>query len=611
MSNYLFAAGSNDTIDTIYHFLKDAKHPEELRKHCLGNNKSVLCLSKEISDDGSNFFFKGWFVDPHTESVVIGSEGVTLWEENHKKRLAEEPNSFQGSYFHASWEDFNINVSNDLFSLFPILHFSEKNISVFSDSLYILSRVRTSLGIENSHNFSVLNSRAWGHGLGCALPTFETQVSGIFYLPPGGVIEATIGETITTSVKIIKFKDVLVTKEKSYADTLHSYLNNLYRTLACFADSDYDIELALSGGLDSRILLSLLLAMEKSDRVKIVTNNHQSRTSDFSIVEGLSSEFSFSFNLPTKLPPEEKIFQTSLNDKFKLWKLSCLGLFDMMYFKGDYPKKAKMIRLGGHGAEIAKKTFSNQNIESLIRYRKLTRKALISRSILRNMIEVFSQNKMKKALRRNLTSALNYIQVDSSGDDAVLWHHACYKSPIANGRYLSNSLLGFRPLIDKTLISYSLNHKEASGVDFFRDLLILADPKLASHPFENAKYDMDEEYVSTRLAYLGVQFNPINLVPFKMYAQKEKPENGPPMTFLNLVESLKKSYSTPVAMIRELLNETWNLLDDELKGYFQSTYDSTLAKLGEEKPYFPSAAVGAAKIFSLGLVEDEVSKLGI
>ena len=47
MSNYLFAAGSNDAIDTIYHFLKDAKHPEELRKHCLGNNKSVLCLSQK------------------------------------------------------------------------------------------------------------------------------------------------------------------------------------------------------------------------------------------------------------------------------------------------------------------------------------------------------------------------------------------------------------------------------------------------------------------------------------------------------------------------------------------------------------------------------------
>ena len=100
--------------------------------------------------------------------------------------------------------------------------------------------------------------------------------------------------------------------------------------------------------------------MEKSDRVKIVTNNHQSRTSDFSIVEGLSSEFSFSFNLPTKLPPEEKIFQTSLNDKFKLWKLSCLGLFDMMYFKGDYPKKAKMIRLGGTVLKLQKRLFQTK-----------------------------------------------------------------------------------------------------------------------------------------------------------------------------------------------------------------------------------------------------------
>ena len=61
-------------------------------------------------------------------------------EENHKKRLAEEPNSFQGSYIHASWEDFNINVSNDLFSLFPILHFSEKNISVFRFIVHFVQR---------------------------------------------------------------------------------------------------------------------------------------------------------------------------------------------------------------------------------------------------------------------------------------------------------------------------------------------------------------------------------------------------------------------------------------------------------------------------------------
>ncbi len=64
MSNYLFAVGSNDAVDSIYRFLMNPKHPEEVRKHDLGNNKSALIVSKEISDDGSNFFFKGWFVDP-------------------------------------------------------------------------------------------------------------------------------------------------------------------------------------------------------------------------------------------------------------------------------------------------------------------------------------------------------------------------------------------------------------------------------------------------------------------------------------------------------------------------------------------------------------------
>ena len=73
-----------------------------------------------------------------------------------------------------------------------------------------------------------------------------------------------------------------------------------------------------------------------------------------------------------------------------------------------------MIRLGGYGAEIAKRLFKPKHRISDSVQETYTQSSDF-RSILRNMIEVFSQNKMKKALRRNLTSALNYIQVDSSG----------------------------------------------------------------------------------------------------------------------------------------------------------------------------------------------------
>ena len=611
MSNYLFAVGNCDVIDSLSHILDTSKRHEEVRTYTLDHNKSVLCVSTSDIDDGPDFFFKGWFSDPKTESVVVGTKGLMGWEREHGKTLGQCSNLPQGSYFHASWKDDVCSVSNDLFSMFPIMYFSNKDIVVFSDSLYILSKIRPLLGIKNSHNRSVLHSRAWGHGLGCSLATFETQVQGIFYLPPGGIIQVSLGDSISTSVEISDMKHIFSTKGTNYQDLLHEYLNNLFCTFTSFLGSGFEIELALSGGLDSRILLSLLLDVENSESIKIVSNNHLSRNLDYEVVGKLSKKFKFEFNQPHQKDSEQIRSQQTLDDKFKLWKLSCLGFFDMMYFKGDYPKNAQMVRLGGHGAEIAKGTFHKQNVDSLVRFRKITRKALLSRSIWKNSLEIYNHNKIMRHIRRTLSTALEYVQIDPSCNDAIMWHHLCYKSPIANSRYLSNSMLGFRPLIDHKLLSCSLGFEEVDGINMFKDLLIMASPTLALHPFENAKYDMGQEYVSSRMKFLGVQFDKTHLQPFKMHIQQENIKNGPPLVFLDLVESIKKSYSTPVLMIRELLSEAWEVLDDEMKSIFQDTYDSTVFKLSQEKPYFPSAAVGAAKIFSLGLVNTDISKLGI
>jgi hypothetical protein len=611
MSNYLFAAGNCDVIESLSHILDASKNHEEVRTYVLNSNKSILCVSNSENDNGPDFFFKGWFSDPKTESVVVGAKGLITWEREHGKRLDQSSHLLQGSYFHASWMDDVCSVSNDLFSMFPIMYFSNKDIAVFSDSLYILSKIRLLLGIKNSHNKAVLHSRAWGHGLGCSLATFETQVQGISYLPPGGTIQISLGDSVSISVDILDVKHVFSEKQTNYPYILHEYLNNLFCTLTSFESSGFEIELALSGGLDSRILLSLLLAVENSHSTKIVTNNHFSRKLDYDIVESLSKKFKFEFNQTHQKDAKEIRSQQTLDDKFKLWTLSCLGFFDMMYFKGDYPKNAQMVRLGGHGAEIAKRTFHERNVESLVRTRKITRKAILSRSIWSKSLEIHKHNKIMRNIRRTLSDALEYVHIDPSSKDAIMWHHVCYKSPIANSRYLSNSMLGYRPLIDHNLLSCTLGLEEADGINMFKDLLIMANPTLALHPFENAKYDMEQGYVSSRMEFLGVQFKPTQLKPFKMYIQHEKIKNGPPLVFLDLVESIKKSYPTPVAMIRDLLNETWAVLGDDLKDIYQNTYDSTMAKLGEKKPYFPSAAVGAAKIFSLGLVEKEISKFGI
>mgnify|MGYP003687772923 FL=1 len=71
MSNYLFAAGNCDVIESLSHILDASKNHEEVRTYVLNSNKSILCVSNSENDNGPDFFFKGWFSDPKTESVVV------------------------------------------------------------------------------------------------------------------------------------------------------------------------------------------------------------------------------------------------------------------------------------------------------------------------------------------------------------------------------------------------------------------------------------------------------------------------------------------------------------------------------------------------------------
>ena len=89
-----------------------------------------------------------------------------------------------------------------------------------------------------------------------------------------------------------------------------------------------------------------------------VTNNHATRSEDYRVVESLSKQFGFEFNnRGLSSDGREMVSQNTLQAKFAMWRLSNMGIFDMMYFNGDYPLNASVVRLGGHGAEIVKGTF--------------------------------------------------------------------------------------------------------------------------------------------------------------------------------------------------------------------------------------------------------------
>lgn len=617
LSNYLFAVGSFSKIRELESvFLREStKHEITIRE--LNKNHSIMIIEKtsgSSTNKKSNHFFKGWFSDPKSESVVVGHEGFSNWLQEHVRQTSSLQNRFQGSYVCSIWDEKRLQLENDLFSMFPVIYFSEPDIFVASDSLYVLAHCRRILNFDTSHNKSVLHARAWTHGLACASPSTQTQVTGIHHLIPGQRILLNISEEqIQFKLEVQYVREVFAKTDQTYQESLKQYLTNTYRTLFALSQRpETEIELALSGGLDSRLMLALLLKLkQKTTNMYFVTNNHASRSGDFEIVKSLSKQFGFEFNnRGLRKEGREMVSQNTLEKKFSMWKLSCMGMFDMMYFNGDFPLHATVVRLGGHGAEVVKGTFLKNNFNRLLRNKKISKKALLSRSAFSHIRKTKKQNNRLSSVRKTIRSSLS-MAGEEMGDEAMMWHHLCYKSAIANSRYLSSSTLGYRPLIDGNLFSCSRN-QPAHDSQIVQDLVMLISPELAAHPFENSKYDLTLNQIKERLEVLSLTIDFNALQTFVLYTGMNPVLNGPPLSFLNLVNTLTKSYASPEVMIKSILQEAWETLENqELKEIYQPAYDLAQERFSQDKVYFPSAATPAAKIISLALTEPELFGIGI
>ena len=71
-------------------------------------------------------FFKGWFQEHASKSVVLGQEGFNRWSENNPNMTSAD--EFEGSYISAIFENKKLIVRNDLFSYLPVIYFSSKEI---------------------------------------------------------------------------------------------------------------------------------------------------------------------------------------------------------------------------------------------------------------------------------------------------------------------------------------------------------------------------------------------------------------------------------------------------------------------------------------------------
>ena len=148
LSNYLIAVGSFSKIRELESVFLRESTEHEITVRVLSESHSIMIIENTNSSsdkERSNHFFKGWFSDPKSESVVVGHEGFSNWFQVYGTQTLGLQSTFQGSYVCSIWDEKRLQLENDLFSMFPVIYFSEPDIFIASDSLYVLTHCRRSV----------------------------------------------------------------------------------------------------------------------------------------------------------------------------------------------------------------------------------------------------------------------------------------------------------------------------------------------------------------------------------------------------------------------------------------------------------------------------------
>ena len=132
-------------------------------------------------------------------------------------------------------------------------------------------------------NKKVMHSRAWTHGLACAVMSNQTQIEGVELLSPGKHIEIKIQKKMFSSAYLLETKNIVKSTnlKQAFAIQFENYplairdaaTRMAQSTLSLLDIDDVMIKFGLSGGLDSRVILAAVLQKpELLDKISISTN---------------------------------------------------------------------------------------------------------------------------------------------------------------------------------------------------------------------------------------------------------------------------------------------------------------------------------------------------
>ncbi|WP_350561913.1 hypothetical protein [Psychrobacter sp. CAL346-MNA-CIBAN-0220] len=514
-------------------------------------HNEILFISPDSNLNFHNFFDGYAFFGVN---LVIGRKGFEDFSKEHTTYNSYE----DGNYILIDKisED-KYRLSRDYHGYYPLFYYDAGDYWCVSNSIiYIVEHLKDK-GISVSYNES--NVEIWKSELALALQltSYNTFVNEIKVLP------------ISRDIILVKDDNdnqIYITKREKSPEIKESYKTALKncleiwrsRYLTILSNKDIALHHDLSGGLDSRCLLSFMMNnakvakdAESNNRLKI--NSNPKHTKDFEIAKRLVSLFDF--NLNTKIDKKYQLDKPSAQDSYAVWKYFNVGRYSPIVFPiTDF--KSKLMEIGGEGGGDNRNFYSGTSDSKYSTFSEYIEKYK----------QFFSSEDRYTEWVKQIDESSSVLKEDSEIDVSVLhykeFRSTCHtiKSPRSR---MKIAVLGSK-YFDK-LSQLSSKDEIKSGQSLY-DVMYNNSNKLLYIPFDHPSKGMTDKNIS----YLPIIDTEDNIQRGEIYWSKNEERSD--LLFELPIDLDVSSYSSPLQILRDKAFMSLEKNKELIEYYFGKSY---------------------------------------
>ncbi|VFR35316.1 hypothetical protein ANDA3_3900 [plant metagenome] len=397
-------------------------------------------------------------------AIIIGSEGYDAFSAENHHSLYEIN---EGRFCAIQYKDGMLLARTDALGQEILYYYHQDGVWAVSNSFLLLARHLRENGVTLTPDYDTLRLPFITHSVASQLVSNLTGFREIRVLPADRCLQVDL-HAVPARVFLHPCGGLsnqgMVTRDDYEQSLIEFAIKAASRSRALITQFPQNSRFDITGGVDSRLVLSLLTATG----LDLSTLNFQSnpqQSQDYAVAMQLGQEVGFQVK-----NQRVRLNHTTPANSYELWKLGNLGVYYPLYPAiGESPQHA----LQFHGAcGECYRDFFKASAEAMAQH----------------MTKSFPDNGLGPLFAKRLTQAVEEIGADVRAPDSMLEHYRHFRSRFHFGRstFRNLSALLVTPLASSDLIHATrhLSTQQRSRSQLALDVLLLTRPVLASMPFD-------------------------------------------------------------------------------------------------------------------------------